>query len=446
MNNSRPALVLFCVLLAAFILPAGCGGESQVCRTRAESGPLIPGCSDSHRPVIFVHGMFGSGDNYTDMVQRFLQNGYCPEKISLLDYDTADLDIDIGVEALSDRVDELIAGSGFDQVDLIGHSMGGAIGATYVNTGSNADKIAHYVHAASGPNYTFPSGLAVRSISSYSDIAVGFTDIPGIENIEIPGADHFAVISREESFAATYEFFNDGAEPVTTTIIPQDEDLRLEGKAVSIGDNVPMEGARIEIYPLDPDTGERTGEKPAACFLVDAEGEWGVFEAEKDTYYEMTLTAENVRVMHYYYQPFLRSQPTVYLLSLLGQSDSVISKMVNQIIPFDDNMSVVALFSASHAIHSGRDTASVDGYDLATPELADPIQDTIAYFLSDQNHNGISDYTQGMLSSMPFLANLDYFIPTSTPRSVRLEVNGSVLNVRNWKSDTEGIIFAVFNY
>jgi len=436
---------VFPLLAAAAVFLAGCGGESSVCKTRAESGALIPGCSDSHRPVIFVHGFLGSGDNYADMVQRFLQNGYCPEKLVLLDWNGVGMDVNGGVRALSARVDELIAGSGFTSVDLVGHSMGGFVGANYVNITGNAAKIAHYLHAASNPYAAFPAGLKVRSISSHADTVAGFTDVPGVDNREIPGADHMQVVSQPEAFAEAYEFFNDGAQPVTTAINPQEEKLRLEGKAVSLGDNLPLGGGRIEIFPVDPATGERTAAKPEACFLADAEGKWGVFEAEKEVFYEMALTTADGRTIHYYRQPFRRSQPAVYLRGL-GQAESSITALITSIVPYNDNMGIMILFASNQAIYSGRDTASVDGYDLATPELSSPAQSSIAYFLSDENLNGASDYTQSSLSAMNFLADLDYYIPVTPRRSVRFEVNGSVLNIPNWKSDTEGVSLAVFDY
>ena len=440
------AFLLVCplLLLAAF-LPAGCSGDNRACKTRAESGALIPHCSDPHRPIIFVHGFLGSGDNYADMVQRFLQNGYCPEKLVLLDWNGVGADVNGGVRALSAQVDELISSSGFPQVDLVGHSLGGFLGTNYVNITGNAAKVAHYLHAASNPYSAFPAGLKVRSISSTADTVAGFTEVPGIDNREIPGADHMQVISKAEAFAEAYEFFNDGAAPETTAIVAQEEKIRLEGKAVSLGDNLPLAGARIEIFPVDPATGERTAAQPEACFLVDAEGKWGVFEAEKQVYYEMALTTADGRTIHYYRQPFRRSQPSVYLRGL-GQAGSSITALITSIVPYNDQMAIVILFASNQAVYSGRDTASVDGYDLATPELSSPVQSSIAYFLSDENLNGVSDHTQSSLSGMNFLADLDYFIPVTPRRSVRLEMNGSILNIPNWKSDTEGVSLAVFDY
>ena len=445
MKKLQASFIVYPWLFLAALFPAGCGGGSPACKTRAASGALIPHCSDSHRPIIFVHGSFMSGDNYANLVQRFLQNGYCPEKLVLLDWNAAGMDLNGGVRALSARVDELIANSGFASVDLVGHSMGGYVGASYVNITGNAAKIAHYLHAAGNPAAVFPAGLAVRTISSHADTVIGFTDIPGADNREIPGADHFQVITQAESFANAYEFFNDGAEPVTTTINEQEEKLRLEGKAVSLGDNLPLGGARIEIFPVDPATGERTAAKPTACFLADAEGKWGVFEAKKKTYYEMALTTADGRTIHYYRQPFRRSQPSVYLRGL-SQADSSVTALYAPIVPYSDNQSILILFSSNHAIYSGRDTAGVDGYDLATPELSRPAQTSIVFFLSDQNQNGVSDYTQSPLSAMNFLADLDYYLPVTTRHSVRFEVNGSILNIPNWKSDSEGVSFAVFDY
>lgn len=437
-------LNLFLFGSALLFLIAGCSKEGVKCKKRVDYGALIPECVDSHRPVVLVHGFLGAGDNYANMVQRFLQNGYCPEKLIIYDWNTQSGDVTLAVDNLSVLIDSVIESSGFSQVDLIGHSMGGLVGSMYLNRDGNVQKVAHYVHAASFPDAKFPDGAKVMTISSHGDTVVGYTEIQGAENIEIPDADHIQVITLEESFKNVYEFFNDAPPPQGSEILKEDN-VRIEGKAITIGENIPVPDARVEIYPVDQDTGERATSEPISCFITDEEGRWGVFEPEKDRFYEIYFVTPGGEKFHYYRQPFLRTQHAVYLRGL-GAGAGMVGSLLASIAKYSDTYSVMIMFTANQAIYYGRDSASIDGNSLATQEIADPKQTSLAFFFGDENQNGISDLTRGALSAIPFLEDIDYFIPTDARKPVRFEFNGKFLSVPNWKSESEGLGIAVFDY
>jgi hypothetical protein len=437
----KKIFILFSLIL---FVTAGCSKEGDNCKKRADYGDLIPDCHDSYRPIIFVHGFLGAGDNYANMVQRFIQNGYCPEKLILYDWNTQSGDVTLAVDNLSLLIDTVIEKSGFSQVDLIGHSMGGLVGSMYLNREGSVSKIAHYVHAASFPDARFPDGVHVMTISSHDDTVVGFTDIPGAINVEIPGADHIQVVTLPYSFQKVYEFFNDGVPPESIEIKKEDE-VWIEGKALSIGENVPVKDARIEIYPVDPASGERLSDKSSACFITDDEGKWGIFRPQKDTYYEIYFETTDGERFHYYRQPFLQSQNAVYLRNL-GAGAGLVGSLLSNIAIYSDEYSVMVMFSSNQAIYYGRDTISIDGNNLATPEITEPSQSSLAFFFGDENQNGISDLTRGPLSAIPFLEDIDYYISTETRKPVIFEFNGKYLAVPNWKSESEGLGIAVFDY
>jgi len=55
--------------------------------------------------------------------------------------------------------------------------------------------------------------------------------------------------------------------------------------------------------------------------------------------------------------------------------------------------------------------ASIEGFSLSTPEISPPAQSSLAFFFGDENQNGKSDYTRGVLSVIPFLectAHIDH--------------------------------------
>ncbi len=432
-----------CSILSVFLI-LGCAKEKVKCKKRADYGALVPGCYDSHRPVILVHGFLGAGDNYANMIQRFLQNGYCPEKLIIYDWNTQSGDITLAVDNLSRLIDSVLESTGFSQIDLIGHSMGGRVGMSYLNRDGNAQKVAHYIHAASFPDAKFPEGTQVMTLSSYDDTVFGFTDIEGATNVEVPGADHIQVVTVPFSFKKAYEFFNDGVAPESVEIVTED-DIKIEGKAITIGENLPVPEARVEIYPVEQDTGERITSKPVACFITDSEGRWGIFEAQKDTNYEIYFETLEGEKFHYYRQPFLRTQHAVYLRSL-GSGAGMVGSLLASIAKYSDNYSVMVMFSANQAVYYGRDSASIDGNNLATAEIADPKQTSLAFFFGDENQNMISDFIRGPLSAIPFLEDIDYYIPTDTRKPVKFEFNGKFLSVPNWKSESEGLGIAVFDY
>jgi len=437
-------LSIFQLIISIILLTFSCAKKEVECKKRSDTGPLIPGCQDSHRPIIFVHGFLGAGDNYSNMIQRFIQNGYCPEKLIIYDWNTQSGNVTAAVDVLSELIDRVIQESGFSQVDLIGHSMGGLVGSMYLNREGSVSKIAHYIHAASFKDASFPPEARVMTLSSYDDSIVGFTNIPGADNREIPGADHIQVVTAELAFRYAYEFFNDGALPSSTSIQPE-ENVRIEGRAITIGENQPLVEARIEIYEVAPDTGKRLTSEPAGCFITDEDGRWGVFDVKKDAFYEIYFKTKEGEQYHYYRQPFLRSQHAVYVRGL-GAGAGMVGSLLSQIARYSDAYSVLVMFSSNQAIYYGRDTASIEGFSLSTSEISPPEQTSLAFFFGDENQNGVSDFTRGPLSAIPFLEDIDYFIPADEERSVRFEFNGKFLYVPNWKSESEGLGIAVFDY
>jgi hypothetical protein len=92
------------------------------------------------------------------------------------------------------------------------------------------------------------------------------------------------------------------------------------------------------------------------------------------------------------------------------------------------------------AIVAGRDSLKVNGVELATEEIAPEKGTKVGFFLYDANDNKKTDATlpKGAIWARPFLTAADVYIPADKPASVRLEFNGRVLNVPNWKAASEG--------
>ena len=459
MNQRRLQAVSAALLVICLLLPA-CGGKPEP--------TALPGCENAPRPVVFVHGFLGAGDSFANAAMRFSSNGYCPAYLWVFDWNTLSLDFEGNVEALADFVARVLRETGAEQVDLVGHSMGGALSQQYLQ--EHAEEVAHYVHAASFCGLAFPEALPLLVLSSDEDTVVGPCTIEGGDNQNLDGADHLQVVALPEAFEAMYRFFNEGQLPETTRVVTEDS-VALSGEVLAIGMNLPAVGAVVAVYPLDPATGERLDVRPAASFEVGEDGAWGPFQADPSTYYEFVITGEGQRPFHYYRQPFPRSNPLVYF-RILPESDLLLGRLLGD-IQYDDASSNVVFFSANQALYHSRDTATLDGLDLATPEMAPPPPDpttTIAIFIFDADGDGETDggpvpgphpeipllfmhdaFLDGgteptEFSEFPFLRQYDAFLEAGTRRTVTLTMNGAILHVPNWKGDSEGPIMVVFDY
>ena len=77
--------------------------------------------------------------------------------------------------------------------------------------------------------------------------------------------------------------------------------------------NIAVAGADVEIYDVDPKTGERKGSKPVHKKTTGADGFWGPFIGHSDVTYEFVLTMAGLPVTHTYRSPFLRGSDVIDL-------------------------------------------------------------------------------------------------------------------------------------
>ena len=431
--------------LSAILLISGCKKDKEEHMPDPDGGGNggEVACNSSYLPIVMCHGLLASGDTYAKQAQRFAQNGQCNDRIFVMDRNT--LGAGDAVPDLDAFIDNVLQSTGAAQVELVGHSAGGGLGYDYLSDGTRAAKVAHYVHIGSsvqpgpaGPNGEVPT---MNIWSAYDAIADG-GDIPGAQNVELPGQDHYQVATSEEAFTAMYTFFR-GMPPANTTVVP-DGRRTVQGHALSLGENVPLAGARVNVYPLDAATGFRTSQQPSHDFITDADGFWGNFTAEEGRYYEFEVVPQTGRKLHYYREPFIATDRLVYLRSLPAAGS--IAGLLLGSLPSDDAQSVVTIFTANQAVINGRDDLRSNGLELSTPEFASEDNTTIAFFLYDGNGDGQTNGNAvGLFGNFPFLSGIDVFFQAAQEESIELTFAGRTMRVRNWPSATEGITIAVFD-
>lgn len=399
------------------------------------------GC-DVYRPVIMVHGFLASGDTWAKFAQYFTSNGYCNRQMYAFDWNSLATGSNVSA-ALDAFVDTVRARTGSAQVDLIGHSAGGGTCYTYLNNLNAAAKVAHYVHVGSSTQ-SGPAGPggSVPTLNLWSDgdlIAAG-GNITGATNVMIPNLDHYQIATSAGSFFEVFKFFN-GTEPATTDI-GAETIICLGGRALTFGENQAAANAEITLWYLDPATGARVG-NAAATLNASADGRWFVADLQPNRPMEIVVDPVTGRTIHYFREPFIRTNNFVYLRTLPGLGSPAGLLLAG--LPNNANQSVFNCFSASQGVLNGRDSLKADGNVINTAQFAPPSKTAISFFLYDGNNNATTDLTAvGLFGTFPFLAGVDcFFNPTSTTPAT-FQLNGRTLNVPKIPSN-QGIEVVVFD-
>ncbi len=178
------------------------------------------------------------------------------------------------------------------------------------------------IRSDSNDKYAQPDGLWIGRKGVATNVTHAGPELKGATNVVIPRIDHRETAFSPAAFAAAYQFVT-GRAPATTTPAPETA-IALSGKVSGLGlvstdaksgnfsNNLPLPGARLEIYATDPETGERRG--PAAyATTVGADGSWGPFAARPGTPYEFVVAAPGYATTHIYRSPFPRSSRFVNL-------------------------------------------------------------------------------------------------------------------------------------
>jgi pimeloyl-ACP methyl ester carboxylesterase len=408
-----------------------------------EITPLMVGCDTCKYPLVLVHGFLASGDTYTRFQQLFTSNGYQPNLIHTFDWNSLNAGANNSA-ALDAFIDQVMLKTGASQVRLLGHSAGGGLCYTYLSNAARAAKVDGYVHIGSGVQAA-PAGFngtePTLNVWSEDDEIVAGGDIPGASNAKIPGKDHYQVATSTESFAAIYQFFHHQPPPVLE-IVPQNI-VCIAGKVLTFGENTPQSNARVDIYPVDPETGQRLQSTPFETWYSKNDGSWGPTNVLPNTHYEFVVsTPGSGRIIHYFREAFTHLNLEVYLRTIPPPPS--LAGILLAGLPNAANQTVLNFFSSSQAVVNTRDVLTVDGAELSTTQYASPAKTAISYFLYDDGDGQTALSPVGLFGGFSFLNGVDMFFPTAVSQPVRLVFNGRQLNVRKVPSN-EGVVVAVFD-
>lgn len=430
--------------LSFFLFPISVICFSQTKKNRNE-------CDASKRPVIFVHGFLGSGDNWAKQIQRFSSNGYCEERMFVFDWNSISRS-KLTDSLLNNFIDDVLKKTKATQVDLVGHSAGGGLCYSYLNDSIHAKKVAHYVHIGSGKMKTAAGKNAevpTMNIYSTADMIVkGGGEISGATNVQQTTADHFQVATSEETFLSLYKFFNNNNQPTTTKITSSKQnDISIGGKGVTLGENNSLSFDSVIAYSFNPATGKRIKNKqhPATNSIrgwmrFSKEGNWAL-EVPSKTFTEFEVRPSKGRSVFYFFEPQVRVNKNMYLRAF--PNAGMMAGVLNQ-LPKDATQTVLVIFTSNQAVIAGRDTLAIDSIPISTTAIAPASKTMISVFIFDDGDGVSSKLPMKTFGALPFLGSMDLKIPADANGTMRIFFNGRSM-VLPRKPASEGVMIVVFD-
>lgn len=392
------------------------------------------------RPVIFVHGGAGSGAQFETQAQRLTSNGYPADLIAVHEYDST-----FGINTMEEvwagldkLVGELLADSGADQVDLLGHSLGTAVVQGYLTSSpERAARVAHYVNI-DGRTAAAPPG-GVTTLAVWGEGSPTRT-IVGAENYYAPTESHVQVATSADTFARFYEFLR-GRAPKTTRVLGQRRPV-VSGEANLFPSNEGAENATLEIWEVDGRTGLRRERRPSATFDIGPDGAWGPFRAKAHRHYELALARPGGTTHHFYAEPFRRSD---HLVRLLTSEPGTGLDLLREKSDRHSSLNIVRYKEWWGDQGAGSDVLRIGGTSVLNAATSPRSKRVNAIFAFDTGSDGVTNLAapNPVIFALPFLTGVDLFLPATSPPTavVRVEMTArtaggrtAVVNVPNWAS------------
>jgi triacylglycerol lipase len=330
--------------------------------------------ADRIPPVVFVHGNGDTAALWHTTLWRFESNGYPRNMLSAIDlsYPSARSDDSKPQpfrSSTTEQRDELaayvrnvLAVTRRRKVALVGSSRGCNTIRNFVKNGGGADLVSHIVlcggvhhgvivsdtalvgsefngaapflkqlnagetEIVPGPafmtlrsdkfdKFAQPDGQFIGQAGKPTGINYDAPELKGANNVVLPGLDHREVAFHKLAFARMFEFIV--GQPPASTFIAAEREVVLNGKVTGIADgtytNLPVAGATVEIWDLDPMTGTRRVRLAAHRKVTGPDGVWGPFKTNAEAYLEFVITSSGNPITHIYRSPFTRSSDIVHL-------------------------------------------------------------------------------------------------------------------------------------
>ncbi|MEM2086443.1 MAG: alpha/beta fold hydrolase [Archaeoglobaceae archaeon] len=414
-------------------------------------------CSEKTPPVIFVHGGAGSGAQFESQAMRFTSNGYPADCLMVFEYDSSAYSVSPTYQAqtlalLSQKVNETFESIG--KPVLIGHSLGTRVVYNYTLFYSDyEDKVAKIILVDGIANVPAPNVPTLAIFGRPTALRPPGANVTGATNVYIQNQTHVEVMTSAESFVEMFKFIT-GKEPVTKYILPEKE-IELKGKLVYFPSNIGLETGTLNIYELRED-GFRLSNTPVATYTI-TDGTWGPFNAKPGVRYEFEFVRANNLTMHFYREPFLRSDYWIrFLVSPPGGIAEYASRSDQHtnllIMRYKEILTEVDPLYVKTA-----DDLKINGVSVCDPRICNVTKALngptgIWIFDNNSDQQSVLYPPNATYHAQAFQTGIDYYIPAGAPdQSINVTIfarGGGVqtLKVPNWKSSEHRVILQFNDY
>ena len=389
-------------------------------------------------PIVFVHGNTGSAQQFETNAMRFTSNGYRDRDLFAYEYDSSQSTNDAAIAGLDGFIAGVKAKTGAPKVDVLAHSRGTTIMLAFLATPARAAQVRRYVNFDGRSAPSLPGGVPSLGIWGEGDPTRAIT---GGENFYFPEKSHTEVTTSAEAFAQVFRFLT-GEAPKTDVLPEPPGRVRVSGRVTNFPQNTGLEGAELEVYAVDPETGQRRSSRPRYTQVLGADGAWGPLRVHGRKRYEFAVTRPDGLVQHFYFLPFERSDHFVRLQTsppggigeLLERSAKHTAFVVLRMREWRSDQSPA----------TANDELTIGGTNVLTPPIAPRARRLIAIFVFDKGSDGVTDLSTPVppFGATPFLTATDLFVKADPygRGTVRLTERArdrgrtSTIAVPNWPS------------
>ncbi len=323
-------------------------------------------------PIVFVHGNGDHAALWQTVLWRFETNGWPGAHLHAFNFTDPQSRVDNtvpqpGRSGTDDQLRELMAEveavkalTGQPRVALVGSSRGGNAIRNYVVHNGGSASVSHAVLCGtpnrgvydweSSPNGEFngrgpflkmlnggesdvvpgtafltlrsdgndkfaqPDGRFVGAPGKPTGITFAGPELRGATNLVLGQLDHREVAFHPRAFREIYRFIT-GVEPARIAIQPQAAitlDGLVTGTPEGIASNRPVPGAKVQVWRVSGETGERIGDVLLEK-TVGADGRWGPVTLEPTGAVEFVVDAAGYPTTHIFRSAFPRSSSVVHL-------------------------------------------------------------------------------------------------------------------------------------
>lgn len=150
-------------------------------------------------PVIFVHGLGGTASNFTYIESYLGRQGWSSNELYAIELPSKSGNQLLNAATISRKVDEVLAQTGSQKVNIVAHSMGGANSLYYILNNGGLSKVDKLVTIGGANRLTTnraPDGIKVTSIYTINDqiVANQLSMLDGANNIRVFGMAHIGLL------------------------------------------------------------------------------------------------------------------------------------------------------------------------------------------------------------------------------------------------------------